>query len=108
MECYLAIKRIALDSVLMSWMNLEPIIQSKVSQKEKNKYRIYMESRKRVRMNLFVGQQWKHGQRGQTCGHGEWNKWREQRGHMYISVCKTDSQGDLLYDSGGHTSAVTT
>ena len=67
-----------------------------------------MESRKRVRMNLFVGQQWKHGQRGQTCGHGEWNKWREQRGHMYISVCKTDSQGDLLYDSGGHTSAVTT
>ena len=40
MECYLAIKRIALDSVLMSWMNLEPIIQSKVIQKEKNKYRI--------------------------------------------------------------------
>ena len=24
----------------MSWMNLEPIIQSKVSQKEKNNYRI--------------------------------------------------------------------
>ena len=40
MECYLAIKRIALDSVLMSWMNLEPIIQSKVSQKENDKYRI--------------------------------------------------------------------
>ena len=38
MECYLAIKRIALDSVLMSWMNLEPIIQRRVSQKEKNKY----------------------------------------------------------------------
>ena len=28
------------DSVLMRWMNLEPIIQSKVSQKEKDKYRI--------------------------------------------------------------------
>ena len=40
MECYLAIRRIALDAVLMSWMNLEPIIQSKVSQKENDKYRI--------------------------------------------------------------------
>ena len=27
-------------SVLMSWMNLEPIIQSEVSQKEKDKYHI--------------------------------------------------------------------
>ena len=26
----------------MRWMNLEPIIQSEVSQKEKNKYRILM------------------------------------------------------------------
>ena len=28
--------RNALESVLMRWMNLEPIIQSEVSQKEKN------------------------------------------------------------------------
>ena len=35
-------KRNALESVLMRWMNLEPIIQSEVSQKEKNKYRIVM------------------------------------------------------------------
>ena len=28
------------ESVLMRWMNLEPIIQSEVSQKEKDKYRI--------------------------------------------------------------------
>ena len=28
------------ESVLMRWMNLEPIIQSEVSQKEKVKYRI--------------------------------------------------------------------
>ena len=28
----------ALESVLMRWMNLEPIIQSEVSQKEKGKY----------------------------------------------------------------------
>ena len=35
-----AIKRNAFESVLMRWMNLEPIIQSKVSQKEKDKHDI--------------------------------------------------------------------
>ena len=34
MEYYSAIKRNAFESVLMRWMNLEPIIQSEVSQKE--------------------------------------------------------------------------
>ena len=38
MEYYSAIKRNTFESVLMRWMNLEPIIQSEVSQKEKNKY----------------------------------------------------------------------
>ena len=38
MECYSALKRNASESVLMRWMNLEPIIQSEVSQKEKDKY----------------------------------------------------------------------
>ena len=42
MEYYLAIKRNASESVLMRWMNLEPIIQSKVSQKEEDKYYILM------------------------------------------------------------------
>ena len=41
-DYYSAIKRKAFESVLMSWMNLEPIIQSKVSQKEKDKYHILM------------------------------------------------------------------
>ena len=40
MECYSAIKRNAFESVLMRWMNLEPIIQSEVSQEEKDKYHI--------------------------------------------------------------------
>ena len=40
MEYYSVIKRNALESVLMRWMNLEPIIQSKVNQKEKNNYHI--------------------------------------------------------------------
>ena len=39
-EYYSAIKRNTFESVLMRWMNLESIIQSEVSQKEKDKYRI--------------------------------------------------------------------
>ena len=42
MEYYLAIKMNTFESVLMRWMNLEPIIQSEVNQKEKDKYRILM------------------------------------------------------------------
>ena len=38
MEYYSAIKRNAFESVLMKWMNLGPIIQIEVSQKEKDKY----------------------------------------------------------------------
>ena len=38
MEYYSAMKRNAFESVLMRWMNLEPIIQSEVNQKEKDKY----------------------------------------------------------------------
>ena len=37
MEYYSAIKRNAFGSVLMKWMNLEPIIPNEVSQKEKEK-----------------------------------------------------------------------
>ena len=39
-EYYSAMKRNALESVLMRWMNLEPITQSEVSQKKKDKYHI--------------------------------------------------------------------
>ena len=41
-EYYSAIKRNTFESVLMKWMNLEPIMQSEVSQKEKDKYYILM------------------------------------------------------------------
>ena len=40
MEYYSNIKRSIFKSVLMRWMNLEPVIQSGVTQKEKKKYRI--------------------------------------------------------------------
>ena len=52
MEYYSAIKRNEIELFVMRWMDLESVIQSEVSQKEKNKYRmlthIYgMESKKK-------------------------------------------------------------
>ena len=38
MDFWPAIKRNSFESVLMRWMNLEPVIQSEVSQKGKEKY----------------------------------------------------------------------
>ena len=61
MEYYSAIKRNPLESVLMRRLNLEPIIQGEVSQKEKDKYHIlsyiYTEARRMVLKNLLAGQQ---------------------------------------------------
>ena len=39
-EHYSAVKRNAFESFLLKWMNLDPIIHSEVSQKEKYKYLI--------------------------------------------------------------------
>ena len=69
MEYYSAIKKNKSESIIMRWMNLEPIVQSEVSQKEKNKLFIYMESRKMMLMNLFAGQEWRHRRREWACGH---------------------------------------
>ena len=41
MEYYSTIKKNKFELAVVRWMNLEPIIQSEVSQKEKNKYRIF-------------------------------------------------------------------
>ena len=40
-EYYSAIKKNAFESVLMRWVKLKPIIQSEVSQKEKQKNKAY-------------------------------------------------------------------
>ena len=40
MEYYSTMKRNAFESVLMRWMNREPVIQCEVGQKEKDKYHI--------------------------------------------------------------------
>ena len=75
MEYYSAIKKNKLESVLVRWMNLEPVKQSEVSQKEKNKYsllthtHIHVESRKMVLMNRFAGKEWRCRCRARTCGH---------------------------------------
>ena len=51
MEYYSAIKRNEIELFVVGWMNLESVIQSEVSQKEKNNYcmlmHIYMESKKK-------------------------------------------------------------
>ena len=53
----------------MKWTNLEPIIQSAVSQRKTSYINIlYMESRKIVLVNLLQGSSWRH--REQSCRHG--------------------------------------
>ena len=58
MEYYSAMKRNEIESVIVMWMNLQVVIQSEVSQKEKNKHCMLThmyESQKMVLMNLFAG-----------------------------------------------------
>ena len=42
MDYYSAVKKNSFESVLMRWVKLEPIIQSEVSQKDKDQYNILM------------------------------------------------------------------
>ena len=50
--CYRTKKTNAFESVLMRWMNLEPIIQSEVNQKEKDKYYILTHNLEKSNTNL--------------------------------------------------------
>ena len=63
-DYYSTIKRNTFESVLVRWMNLELIILSEVSQKQKDKCyiltHIYMDSRKMVLKNVFIVQQWRN------------------------------------------------
>ena len=51
MEYYSAIKRNEIELFVVRWMDLESVIQSEVSQNEKNKY-IYMESKNKQTKNV--------------------------------------------------------
>ena len=60
MEYCSAIKRDTFESVLVRWLNLEPVTRGEVSQKEKTKYILiymHMESGKMVLMSLFAWQE---------------------------------------------------
>ena len=82
MEYYSAIKNNTFESVLMRWMNLEPVIQTEVSQKKRNTVyeRIYMEFRKAVPMTLHAGQQRRHRRKEQTFGLRSRRGWDDLRG----------------------------
>ena len=79
----LSCKQNSVESVLMRWMNLEPTIESEVSQKEKDTIsyiNAYMESIEMELMVLLAGQQRRCRQREQTCGHsGGGRGWEELR-----------------------------
>ena len=87
----------------MRWMKLEPIIQSEVSQKDKDHYsiltHIYMEFRKMLMITLYAKQKKRHRSMEQTfglCGRGRgWDVSREQHRNMYIIQGETDHQPRL-------------
>ena len=87
----------------MRWMKLEPIIQGKLSQKDKHQYsiltHIYIEFRKMVIITLYARQKKIHRFIEQTFGHlwrrRGWVDLREQHQNMYIIKCETDRQPRL-------------
>ena len=108
MEYYSAIKRNTFKSVLMRWINLKPIIQSEVSQKETNTVCCCCQSLQscptlcnpRDVMHIYGIQ--KDGTNNPTCRAAkeiqtqrtdfwtQWEKGREQHQNIHITICKTD------------------
>ena len=71
MEYYSTIKKNRYESSLVSWINLESVRQSEVSQKETNKFCILMHIYgiwKMVLMNLFARKEWRCRYRKWTFG----------------------------------------
>ena len=71
-EYYSVIKRNRIVPFAEMWIDLETVIQSKVFQKEKNKYHINclsMDSRKIIQMNLLAKQKERHRCREQMYGY---------------------------------------
>ena len=87
MEYYSAIKRNAFESILLRWMNLEPITQSEVSHQEKYKYCVLTHTYGILRdgTDEFIFSTVTDGKsdREQSYGHGGrrggrgWGKWTE-------------------------------
>ena len=98
-------QQLAFRSFAVMWMNLESVIQSEVSQKEKNKYyilNIYMESRKMVQMKYLQG---RNRDTDTENSHmdmvmGEGGKGRKNCTDIYILPCgKQKASGKLLYNT---------
>ena len=107
MEYYSAIKRNTVESVLISWMNLEPIIQSEVSQKEKYKYHIltHIYGIQKDGINEFIcrAAMEKQTQRTdlRTCRGQERVRCMERvTWKLTLPHVKQIANGNLLYDSG--------
>ena len=72
MEYYSAIKRNEIGSVVETWLDLETVIQSEVSQKQRNKYHILTHvcgTQKHGTDEPVAGQKLRHRCREQTYGH---------------------------------------
>ena len=102
MDYYSAIKKNAFESVLMRWMNLEPITQSEVNQKEKDKYCIltHMYGTQKDGIDEPIC---RAAMETQTQGTALWTQWgkegvdksREQYGNIHITKCKVGSQREF-------------
>ena len=97
------------ESVLIRWMNQQPIIQSELSQKEKNKYHTLTHIYgicKMILMNPFSGPRWRHRQREWTDGHGGSRGGRrggmceESNMETYITIHKIDRQWEFAVRLG--------
>ena len=101
MEYYSAIQKNAFESVLTRWMNLEPIIQNEVSQKEKDKYRIltHIYGIQNDGTDEFICKAAIEKHREQTYGHkergGESEMYGESNMETYTIICKIDSQWEF-------------
>ena len=73
MDYYSAIKRNEIMLFITTWMYLEIVIQSEVSQRKTSIIYecICMKSRKMVLMNVFTQKKWRHRGREQFDGHSK-------------------------------------
>ena len=94
----LVIKRNAFESVLIRWMNLEPIIRIEVSQKEKKKYHILIHLGKWYWCNYLQDNNGDTENRlMNTVGVEDGDGWMYGESNMetYITICKIDSQWEF-------------
>ena len=107
MEYYSAIKRNTFESDLMRWMNLEPIIQCEVSQKEKDKYHILThiygiykngseEFIYRAAMEKQTYEQTLFSIENRLMNMGRWEERMRRMEETYMTICKIDSQREFV------------